>query len=256
MTIFCISFIIRGENQKYNDMKTKKSVTLAVVLSSIFGCSQIEQPNFENIGLAKKIVERVGGEIFTGEVLATPTSGGESVVILKEKGRDTFSRAFVLQSKRSQSNSFKPFDGNLISIGSGLVIVRGEELHYIGVDSEESISILNILEEVSGNLKSYALGYGFSSNKGEWKIEQDMFLKYTANEILAISSLNPKVKLTSGKTMACECTSGGAGSTSCSIDEPLNGCSVTCGAGYYSCCMSSVTRCVCVQNGNEPPTIC
>lgn len=239
-------------------MKTKKLVVLATILLSIFGCTQLEQPNFENIGLANQVVERIGGEIFTGVILSTPTSGSESMVLLKERGRNNFTRAFVLQSKNGQIKAFNSFEGNLIKVEGGLVILRGDEIHYMGIESEESFSKLRELEEISRNLKSYALGFGLSSNKGEWNIEEDMFQNFTANEILAISSLGAnKVKLNSNdKTMACECTSGGAGSTSCSIDEPLNGCSVTCGAGYYSCCLSSVTRCLCVQNGYEPPSIC
>ncbi len=239
-------------------MKTKNLMVLVAILSSIFGCSQIEQPNFENIGLANQIVERLGGEIFTGVIFATPTLGDENIVLLKEKGSENFTRAFVLQSNVNQIKSFDSLQGNLIKTGSGLVILKGEELHYVGIDSEESILLLKTLEELTGNLKSYALGFGFSSNKGKWSMGEDIFLKLTANEILTFTSLNPKMKglKANGKVMACECTSGGAGSTSCTIDEPWNGCSVSCGSGYYSCCVTSVTRCICVQNGNEPPIIC
>ena len=48
-----------------------------------------------------------------------------------------------------------------------------------------------------------------------------------------------------------ECTSGGPGSSSCSIDEVFAlACSVTCDPNYYACCQSSTTQCFCVSNPN------
>jgi hypothetical protein len=41
-----------------------------------------------------------------------------------------------------------------------------------------------------------------------------------------------------------DCTSGGDGSTQCSV----TGCSVTCSAGYYACCNSNTVNCKCCQN--------
>lgn len=46
-----------------------------------------------------------------------------------------------------------------------------------------------------------------------------------------------------------DCESGGVGSSSCSVD----GCSVTCAAGYYACCDTDwINECGCRKN---PPTI-
>jgi hypothetical protein len=43
------------------------------------------------------------------------------------------------------------------------------------------------------------------------------------------------------------CDAGGAGSTSCSLSGSIR-CSVTCGPGYYSCCIDGT--CTCVKNSN------
>jgi hypothetical protein len=47
------------------------------------------------------------------------------------------------------------------------------------------------------------------------------------------------------------CSSGGEGSTGCSIDDFTGGCSVSCGSGYYACCKSSNNTCVCITNPKQ-----
>ncbi len=47
------------------------------------------------------------------------------------------------------------------------------------------------------------------------------------------------------------CSSGGEGSTGCSITSPHTGCSVSCGSGYYACCndgLFSGPSCQCLEN--------
>ncbi len=44
------------------------------------------------------------------------------------------------------------------------------------------------------------------------------------------------------------CCAGGPGSTSCSLSNGDTGCSVTCGAGYYACCLCSGNGCSCEPN--------
>jgi len=44
------------------------------------------------------------------------------------------------------------------------------------------------------------------------------------------------------------CTSGGTGSTSCSVGDVWSSCSVSCGSGYYACCQGSDNTCHCVKN--------
>lgn len=42
------------------------------------------------------------------------------------------------------------------------------------------------------------------------------------------------------------CTSGGTGSTSCSVNDVWSGCSVSCGVGYYACCVGDSNTCSCI----------
>lgn len=62
--------------------------------------------------------------------------------------------------------------------------------------------------------------------------------------LLAVSSITPR-------TRSFGCDAGGQGSSSCSASG--NGCSVSCGAGYYSCCIGtgSTSNCSCIKGG-EP----
>ncbi|MBG0782437.1 MAG: hypothetical protein H0S84_09235 [Bacteroidales bacterium] len=44
-----------------------------------------------------------------------------------------------------------------------------------------------------------------------------------------------------------DCTSGGPGSTSCSVGDIWSSCSVSCSVGYYACCKGSNNTCECIK---------
>lgn len=107
---------------------------------------------------------------------------------------------------------------------------------------------------------SETLGYGLSYLRGLWNMRktEDSKYKNPFNILGCADMLKPDAPNNlppiedEENAKLCElgtCTSGGAGSTSCSISEPAPamGCTVSCSAGYYACCRSSDVRCFCCK---------
>jgi len=94
-----------------------------------------------------------------------------------------------------------------------------------------------------------ALGYGLSVANGSYNINS--FLKTdAAGKISYVTpSYVPSSVLTINYMAPPKCDSGGIGSNQCSVTDGTlaggSGCSVTCNAGYYACCVSDNVVCNC-----------
>ncbi|MDY8137545.1 hypothetical protein [Aquimarina sp. 2201CG5-10] len=99
------------------------------------------------------------------------------------------------------------------------------------------------------------VGYGLSRIKGEWSIPDDISKFYRdGHEAIhyynILQTNNPK------DYEKTTCSSGGPGATTCTITEEYwgakQGCTVTCGPGYYACCnASSFPTCPCIANASS-----
>lgn len=76
-------------------------------------------------------------------------------------------------------------------------------------------------------------GFGFSRTNGEWHLPLDNSWLYSPTE--------------------GTCTSGGIGSTACSLTCGRRSCSISCASGYYSCCNCGVLlascKCIAIAGG-------
>jgi hypothetical protein len=89
--------------------------------------------------------------------------------------------------------------------------------------------------------KNVIKGYGLSKRKGVFEIinnDENKSYFETIREVNARGGLS--------------CTSGGTGSTECSVTSTIGplgtGCSVGCGVGYYACCDDNTVVCKCLPN--------
>jgi len=105
------------------------------------------------------------------------------------------------------------------------------------------------------------LGYGFSYINAGWDAARIRESHYTtpfytldyANTYdqalrLALPPVEDEGEGGGGLCAQGKCTSGGNGSSSCSITEIMGiACTVTCNTGFYACCNSATTRCYCCK---------
>lgn len=199
---------------------------------------------------AQKLAQELKAEHLNGRISLTTTADNEYFVFYGNENESKFSKAFVVQfDKAIEAVSFNG-DSEVILLEEGFVVMNSElGIRYFGAANSGSANNVKQIEDIIGSsLKSY-LGFGFSYFRGEWKEDADVNLNSARNILSTNSLIAERAEITDGKV---SCTSGGAGSASCSIENPLTACSVSCQDGYYACCVSSTTQCFCTQNGKDP----
>jgi hypothetical protein len=130
------------------------------------------------------------------------------------------------------------------------------EISYIGItDAIETIHSNKHKPELSKAVTNADyLGYGMSYLTGKWDIEKIKEASWTVPfSILSFAnSYRAADKPVTDHTCGIgSCTSGGAGSTSCSLTGPLNGCSVSCNSTSYACCNDNTVECYCCPNPKQ-----
>lgn len=183
-----------------------------------------------------------------------PSSQDEIVVTLFEK-ENLAKQIFVLQQEKekAQSISFSSTISEVGFFGENLLFKdRKGRLIALSLNSSKSKEFLERLINKGINFKETYYGYGMARLKGEWILsygylaDTDLSLTEIVISSSRLLSDNEKNRLLS------TCTSGGAGSTRCSITEIFGmSCSVDCANGYYACCDSETTTCKCIEN--QPP---
>ncbi|CAD5266835.1 MULTISPECIES: hypothetical protein [unclassified Imperialibacter] len=236
----------------------KKIIYLSVFL--LFGsCSENFQLDSPDISLPymHELSRTYDGELFTNvDVEVFSMSNNETLIVVFDNGSRThFSKAYVLASEEYRSFANNPiFSGNLLQL-DGVILLQSNSGDFItlSVDSEVSQAVLKDIKQRGVKESAIRMGYGLSAFKGDWIIDRTkMSSELTAFDAIRLFSTNSLVEpAPNGKVLGC--TSGGEGSTSCSIDEPfgLGGCSVDCSEGYYACCDSSAVTCKCDKITNH-----
>ncbi|MBC7936667.1 MAG: hypothetical protein H7Y86_15055 [Rhizobacter sp.] len=126
-------------------------------------------------------------------------------------------------------------------------------LHIGLFDDEEKIRNISKKFEIAIKQQTY-LGYGLSYMKSHWdkKLVSEAKVQ-SSDDILVNTDIHLLEKgITSNSVPAVTCHSGGAGSSSCSVEEGFpttQVCSVSCNAGYFACCNTSTFKCKCYVNG-------
>ncbi len=222
-----------------------KNVYLFVLLLLAFSCEKANESVAINF---PQLAASLGGEFFSNQLKVQITEDSEIMIMQQSiSNPKIFEKAYVLQTENSDLGINRTSSKKSIVFEKAILIESGSKLFFIGVDLKENVQLIEKLKGLvdPSKLVTY-LGYGFSEVKGEWAIDSD-FTEKSAYNSLAKSNKNAKIFY--GDIL--DCTSGGLGATSCSINDEIgpigSGCSVTCSAGYYACCKKSNNTCKCVK---------
>lgn len=238
------------------------AVTSCLIISNSVISQQLSQDIQSAIG--EKLYMRFAGSCYT-----KVTGANSYLLLINTMGSgENFDKAVIVFS---EENQVKP----AVDEQATYEFFIPENRRYIVIYNQKSNKIFiaglsdqNARERINrfkGNaaIKSAlanqdAIGHGLSYMSGSWsksKVKASKYkmpfntLQYSNNLDPAAASVLPP---DDGGGVSCAtgtCTSGGAGSSSCSITEaPLNQtCEVTCNSGYYACCVSSTVRCYCCK---------
>lgn len=163
---------------------------------------------------------------------------------------DTHIHIFLLQYLQTKLSPKENFNSiNFLDHSFSLISNSGQNILCEVNDKNESRLAGNDLKEINetSNFETI-LGGGIAHiwiNKDEMDNSHSDF-KYE-NLKLNNSVYDAFEKGSDRLARSTDCTSGGSGSTSCSI----SGCSVSCGSGYYACCRSIPFQgpsCKCISN--------
>lgn len=183
----------------------------------------------------------------------------ENLAFLLNKTDRGFLKMFVFQTENIEKlNSLKNcHECSIEFLDESLFLKQNKKIKVVYTVNE--IVYKKYVEKLGTN--HVFLGFGISEHRGLFSIKKskEKSVRFI-DDVLINSNLSDELTLTAyynkvdgsgpGNPNNDDCSSGGEGATSCSIDEDAvvaeNGCSVTCGPGYYACCKASTVRCVCV----------
>lgn len=240
------------------------SILLCTIISLIFH-------NCTAQNLSKALGNALGGNKYLeakGKMYMRSSSNNTALLLFRSEGigEISFDKAFTIFSETAISkfniNEDDVYEIKIPTSRKYMAIynLSKGEIFFIGTsDSKSDIDKIKINQELSKYItnKDY-LGYGFSYMKGNWsttRIKESKYLTpfytldYADEQNTQLRVALPPDDGDGGGNDCSSCTSGGVGSSQCSIDEWSNvACSVTCNAGYYACCNSKVTKCYCCKN--------
>lgn len=206
-----------------------------------------------------------------GDVFIRITANNEIVIAQTGSSKDTVEHIYVLALPKGQPITMREgklgYSDMLCYKDKRAMVLHSEadnKWYFFGIDEDASrnkVRILSADPTLGSNIGGISMGYGLSKINGRYNAQKlaDTTKKYASN-LLAVTDMSGRL---SAKTVAMatdddapeDCTSGGPGSSTCSISEGVlfpNTCSVTCNVGWYSCCNSSSVKCFCVVEPIPP----
>ncbi len=243
----------------------KKNLLILLFLTTITLSSCIGQNLSKSIenSLGEKLYLKISGKLYLKQssqntilLLCRSTITSEENF---DKAITIFSETSILKLDISETDEYE------IQIPESkkfavLYNITKNKIYFIGTsDKKNDITQIKQNSAISKAIsESDYLGYGFSFMNGSWSTQKikDSQFKQPFNTLDFANNQNTQLKTTppidDDDGVSCAlgtCTSGGAGSSSCSITEaPFNqSCTVTCNSGYYACCVSSTVRCYCCK---------
>jgi|SRR5690606_8372471 len=249
-------------------MKVKTIIFLLLGIPAFHSClGQKLTQSIEN-ALGEKLYARFSGSTYVKE------TGENSFLFLvnTNNSQDCYDKAIVIFSEKSlEKPDFKEnetFEFFIPESRRFAVIYnyKEEEIFVAGLDDQSVRQFIQKFKSIENKEtalnNNHVLGYGMSFlSNSLWNISRIKESKYKSPfysldyadmiNTDARESLPPPGD-DDGGGVSCApgvCTSGGAGSSECSITEAPFGqeCSVTCITGYYACCVSSTVRCYCCK---------
>lgn len=254
-----------------NQLLTKHIYYLSGLLSLIFiiaGCNKQAEFAATNKTLQSAIQQDIGEEL-KGNIYVKVTGNNEVLILQSGHHPDTIDQITLLAADKKTKLDIEEGDLGYSTLfyykdKRGIVLHTGSEnrIYFLGLAeaaSSKKVELIKTNRGLNGEIQASLLGYGLSVLKGKWDTKTLIGAdkKYALN-LLTLADLRGKTTPAARQAATMDdppftCTSGGPNSTSCSITEVMGiACSVTCSEGYYSCCNSNTTRCICVRNGFQP----
>lgn len=236
----------------------RKLILLSTVLI-VFGCEKtsmeppIEITNRQVNDIAMKYDGIVQSNV---DLRMFKMSNHETLIAFFDNDSSfSFKRAFVIASESDLIDSDTNFKNATVVEFRGFLYIQAPMTKSVSfsIQNDFTKSIAEELASYGVRKNSTKYAYGITSARGKWKIDHaNWSSELSAHNALEKFSLVERASSSANAKMM-GCTSGGEGSTSCSIDEPfgMGGCSVDCSEGYYSCCDSSTVKCTCEKIKHE-----
>ncbi len=167
--------------------------------------------------------------------------------LFEEKKEGVFNNALImLPQVREDISKLDSFlkEAELKNATSNHVLFtnnQGEKCYFV-VMNEEGHELVHKLKE-EGDEVTIVYGKELSHWYGDSRFEIEEI--FNNSKIKNIHDLLLNQQQDRGVNT---CSSGGPGATSCSIDDPISGCSVSCASGYYACCSAGSNNCYCVEH--------
>lgn len=248
-----------------------KRKTLFILLSGFFifqSCvAQKLSQSIEN-AIGERLYARFSGNVFVKQT----SSNSFLLLVNTNKSADSYDKALIVFSEETQTmpsvdeqatyEFFIPDNKRYIVIYNQ----RNDRIFIAGLTDQAAKQAIERFKSnaamKSALMNQDVLGYGLSYLSNTiWNIAKIKESKYKSpfytldyanmTNTQAAAALPPPDEENGGGVSCAQgtCTSGGAGSSSCSITEAPFGqsCTVTCNSGYYACCVSSTVRCYCCK---------
>ena len=228
-------------------MKTlsiKSILLLSLVVMLFNSCQKDAQTALADIDysqLTKKYKHQTN-QLIEGEFEIAATTTDE-LIILVNPSKNGSKQYYVLQTEKLKDQKIHEYfkQAKLMFLGGDIIIDSKEEnkriLLSIGSnkDLEKDIQFTSII-------KGYGIGK-FANSENAFNTALDITAAKSRSffyfPIVPIDVDKIKCKCVKNSTVK-QCSSGGEGSTSCSLSTTDNGfsdsCSVSCSSGYYACC--------------------
>ena len=167
------------------------------------------------------------------------------ITVLSNKTEKGFLNMYVLQTEENFPLETKKVNGE-VHFHKDFLKIKGSGKNYLLALHKTSKG------KYGKNVDETIIGYGIANHKSIFKMvpENERKGKKNAKEMI-INTLVDDSKTLAQKGSESDCTSGGEGSSGCSIDESAIvadvGCSVDCDPGYYACCDSGDVTCTCIE---------
>lgn len=223
--------------------------------------------------VSEEIDNSLGGKLFlnaTGNIYVKQSNDKSLLLLFRTKGVSsaTFDKSLIIYSEteipklalnESELYEIKISESRKFAI---LYNLNRNKIYFIGtMDSQNEIDVIKGNTALKNSIDNLDyLGYGFSYLTGSWSESRIKESRYTT-PIYSLDysdNFNTQLRTTlpldddgggGGLCAQGSCTSGGNGSSSCSITEafPSQSCNVTCTTGFYACCNSKSVRCYCCK---------
>lgn len=204
------------------------------------GSNQSDVENFKFSVLQKKGKIATVNNILSKKIISTK----DGIILLFDKTKNYYKHAITLiPHNNNEKELFAQFLSDVNSFvyefdAITFTNTKGKQVMF-AVNNNKGIEISKKANTKTpvyfGNQLSFVRNNNFTPEKVK-KLPES----FATNSLIDAMVTNQNIK--------GSCSSGGQGSTGCSIDDFTGGCSVSCGSGYYACCQSSNNTCVCISN--------